>query len=192
MNTILAGSGGAVSVYFFKWWIFEKLSYPKSYAIIDVCSGLLAGLVSVTCPCNNVENWAALVLGALGGIVYILACIFMQKYKIDDPVEATQVHGFCGLWGLFCQGIFDRDKGVIYTANFDQIKVQVYGIIAIFSWTTFLCYGFFALMKKMNRLRVDAIYEIIGLDAIMHEEFDKFDHVSENAIKVAEIGKIVK
>ena len=47
-------------------------------------------------------------------------------------------------------------------------------------------------MKKMGRLRVDAIYEIIGLDAIMHEELDKFDHVSENAIRVAEIGKQAK
>lgn len=119
MNTILAGSGGAVSTYILKWWVFEKLQYPKSYAIIDVCSGLLAGLVSITSPCNNVDCWAALVLGAFGGVVYIAACIFMQKFKIDDPVEATQVHGFCGIWGCLAQGIFDKNKGIIYTANFD-------------------------------------------------------------------------
>lgn len=47
-------------------------------------------------------------------------------------------------------------------------------------------------MKRMGRLRVDAIYEIIGLDAVMHEEVEKFDYVSQNAIRVAEIGKKAK
>jgi Amt family ammonium transporter len=57
-------------------------------------------------------------IGAIGGIVYIFAGIFMHRFKIDDPVEATQVHAFCGIWGCLAQGIFDLKKGLIYTADF--------------------------------------------------------------------------
>jgi ammonia channel protein AmtB len=55
----------------------------------------------------------------------------------------------------------------------------------LFLWATILSFGYFYLMKKMNRLRVDPIFEIIGLDAVMHEEIEKFDYVPVNSIKVA-------
>jgi hypothetical protein len=44
-------------------------------------------------------------------------------------------------------------------------------------------------MKKLNRLRVDPIFEVIGLDAVMHEECEKFNHVSAHSIRVAEFKK---
>jgi len=49
-----------------------------------------------------------------------------------------------------------------------------------------MSFGYFYMMKKMNRLRVDPIFEIIGMDALMHEECEKFNHVSAPSIRVAE------
>ena len=60
---------------------------------------------------------------------------------------------------------------------------------AIFLWASFLSISYFYMMKKLNRLRVDAIYEIIGLDAVMHEECDKFNHVPTQSIIVAEFTR---
>jgi hypothetical protein len=48
------------------------------------------------------------------------------------------------------------------------------------------------MMKQMNRLRVDPIFEVIGLDAVMHEECDKFNHVSAHSIRVAEFKMAMK
>jgi len=31
--------------------------------------------------------------------------------KIDDPVDAAPVHGFCGIWGVLACGLFDWGKG---------------------------------------------------------------------------------
>lgn len=189
MNTVLAGSGGAITVYYLKGMIFKKFQYPEGYVIVDVCSGLLAGLVSVTSPCNNITHWSALIIGCLGALVYIGACMFMYRFKIDDPVEASQVHGFCGVWGCLAQGIFDNTNGLIYTGNFKQLGIQTFGVCMLFLWSSILSVGYFYMMKKMNRLRVDPIYEIIGLDAVMHEEIDKFDYVPMGSIKVAQFGK---
>jgi Amt family ammonium transporter len=89
MNTILAGSMGSITVYLLKGYMMRYYSCPKGYHIIDICVGLLAGLVSVTAGCNNVAHWSAIAIGGIGGIIYIVACIIMIKFKIDDPVEAT-------------------------------------------------------------------------------------------------------
>ena len=37
------------------------------------CSGVLGGLVAITAGCGNVMSWSAIVIGFLGGIVYMNA-----------------------------------------------------------------------------------------------------------------------
>ena len=71
----------------------------------------------MTASCNNIDSWAAIIIGLIGGLVYVLACIFLYKFRIDDPVEAVQVHGFCGAWGVLAVAIFDLDRGVIFSGN---------------------------------------------------------------------------
>ena len=36
--------------------------------------------------------------------------MLLQKLKIDDPVDAAPVHGFCGMWGCIACGLFDWGK----------------------------------------------------------------------------------
>ena len=36
--------------------------------------------------------------------------MLLQKLKIDDPVDAVPVHGFCGIWGLLATALFDWGK----------------------------------------------------------------------------------
>lgn len=80
-------------------------------------NAILAGLVSITAPCNNVDKWAALVIGLFGGILYIISTKLLIRAKIDDPIQATQIHGFCGFWGVISVGIFDKDTGLIYNGS---------------------------------------------------------------------------
>jgi len=64
--------------------------------------------VSITGCCDRIEVWAALIIGAVGGVFYILGCWVLDRLHIDDPVEATQVHFFGGIWGTIATGFFDN------------------------------------------------------------------------------------
>jgi ammonia channel protein AmtB len=53
-----------------------------------VTNGLLAGCVSITAGCAAVDQWAAVVIGIIGSIMYSLGCRLLNKLEIDDPLEA--------------------------------------------------------------------------------------------------------
>lgn len=119
MNTILAGSGCGFTSVFLKHPIAGTYSDKMKYDVGALCNGILFGLVSITAGCNNIEPWGALIIGFLGAIIYGLSTRMMLALHIDDPLEASQVHGFGGIWGVFVVGFFDRDEGLFYDGTAD-------------------------------------------------------------------------
>lgn len=47
-----------------------------------------------------VDHWAAALIGAIGGPLYIGASKLVWSWKVDDPVDAAAVHFFGGMYGL--------------------------------------------------------------------------------------------
>ena len=73
----------------------------------------LAGLVMITGICDDCTVYSSILIGFLAGLCYLSAVWFLEKYKIDDPVEAVQIHGVCGFFGVLNVGIFGSDHGFI-------------------------------------------------------------------------------
>ncbi len=67
-------------------------------------NGFLAGLVGITCPCYWVSDVGACAIGAVAGLLVILAMDLLEHLRIDDPVGAWPVHGVCGIWGTLSLG----------------------------------------------------------------------------------------
>jgi Amt family ammonium transporter len=67
----------------------------------------LAGLVAITAPCAFVAPWAAVLIGAISGVLVVWSCLFVERVlKVDDPVGAISVHGTNGAWGVLSLGLF--------------------------------------------------------------------------------------
>ena len=75
------------------------LSRSKKWDLGMTCNGLLGGLVAITCPCYWVNTTGAILIGAIAGIVVPLGVDLLEHWRIDDPIGAVAVHGFCGIWG---------------------------------------------------------------------------------------------
>ena len=113
MVTILSGVSGGLTAAFLKPFVMRTYSKKNRYDVGALSNGILAGLVAVTGVCDHCEPWSSCVIGLIGGIVYTMACKFMEAIGVDDPIEAAQVHGFTGMWGLIAVGIFDNQNGLI-------------------------------------------------------------------------------
>ena len=55
-------------------------------------NGLLAGLVAITPACAFVSVPNSMLIGAIGGIIVVLAVLVFDRKKLDDPVGALAVH----------------------------------------------------------------------------------------------------
>ena len=104
MNTTLSAATGGITVFILRYCVIKKYDVP------GLCNGILAGLVSITAGCGNVEAGSAFAIGLVGGFIYQASSMALQKFKIDDPVDASPVHGFCGIWGVLAAALFDWGK----------------------------------------------------------------------------------
>ncbi|MCB0185958.1 MAG: ammonium transporter, partial [Caldilineaceae bacterium] len=80
VNTTLAAGVGALAAMVLGWITLGKpdLGY--------VLNGALGGLVGITANCDAVTNGSAMIIGAIAGVLVILAMKFLESVKIDDPV----------------------------------------------------------------------------------------------------------
>ncbi|THB64568.1 MAG: ammonium transporter [Spirochaetaceae bacterium] len=168
MNTNLAAAAGAIAAMVTVWKIVGK---PDLAMIMN---GALAGLVAITAPCAFVGPWASLAIGAVGGVLVVLATFGLDKIKIDDPVGAFPVHGVNGIWGTISIGLFGQKalglpgNGLFVDGSLGQLGIQVLGALAVAVFA-FVAMGLvFMVLKKTMGLRVSEEEEMRGLDIGEH------------------------
>lgn len=93
------------------------------FNVHQLCNSVLAGMVSVTASCNNIELWAAAAVGIIGSTIYTQMQKLISRFEIDDPLDISEVHGFCGIWAIIAAGIFDKTSGFFYTGNARQLGI---------------------------------------------------------------------
>lgn len=143
-------------------------------------NGCLAGLVAITAPCAFVDAYAAAIIGAIAGVLVVLAVMMFDKIKIDDPVGATSVHLVNGVFGTLCIGLFahpDRvgrfvpaDEatkmvpGLFYGGGITQVIRQLTGIGACAAYVVVVSAIVWIVIKSTIGLRVAEHEELEGLD----------------------------
>ncbi|GGK13784.1 ammonium transporter [Yeosuana aromativorans] len=163
ITTNLAGAAGGLAAMFFTW-----IKYGKPDASMTL-NGVLAGLVGVTAGCAAVDNFGAMAIGIICGIIVVLSIEFVdKKLKVDDPVGAVSVHGVCGAIGTLCVGLFATDGGLFYGGGFGQLGAQAAGVFGIGLWAIVASFIVLFILKKTMGLRVSEKEEIEGLDIHEH------------------------
>jgi len=170
-NTMLASATGAFGAY-----LYVKIRFGKPDPTW-LANGMLAGLVAITAPCAFVSSWAAMVIGAVAGVLVVVAATFIdQKLKIDDPVGAAAVHGVNGAWGivalgLFANGVYGQGlngvahgvTGLLY-GDTGQFIASLIGIAANILYVAPVAALAFFVIGKLVGNRPTAEDEVAGLD----------------------------
>lgn len=172
VNTMIASFTGAIAAV-----TIMKLK-DKLWDGGMAANGMLAGLVAITAPSGFVNPLSSAIIGLIAGvIVYYGVWFFDWIAKIDDPVGAISVHGFCGLWGVISVGIFSDGsylgvKGVIYdmtmAGGFGQLLSQLIGAVSIIVWVCLASLLFHWISDKIVGIRVTEKEELTGLDVTVH------------------------
>jgi ammonium transporter, Amt family len=180
LTTNTGGAFGGVAATLTAWLILGK---PDLSMIIN---GILAGLVAITAGCASVLVWHAAVIGAIAGILVVLAVGFFDRMKIDDPVGAVSVHLVNGTWGTLAVGLFAMGDGTapgisplpgfLYAGplglfnggGLGSLITQVIGVLSVGGFVVLSSSIIWIALKATLGIRVPAEEEMKGLDIGEH------------------------
>jgi ammonium transporter, Amt family len=152
------------------------VSYVLAFLFLDV---------KITAGCATFQPWAAMIVGAVSGLLYPLSSDLLIRLKLDDVVDATPVHFVSGLWGTLSVGFLSDPTltmkvtgtsghgGFFYSlaeghSDASLLACQVIGLIFVIGWTTFTMLPFFLGLHKLNWFRAESLEEIVGLDFVFN------------------------
>ncbi len=178
VTTTIAPAVATVVCMIFTWIKFGK---PD----VSMClNASLAGLVAITAPCDVVDVYGALTVGAVAGLLVVFGVWFFDNVaRVDDPVGACAVHLINGVWGTLAVGLFATDTtptyslaaadgtkllGLFYGGGAKLLGIQFIGMAATAAWTTVTIWITFTAIKITLGLRASAEEEIEGLDITEH------------------------
>ncbi|OAY61085.1 ammonium transporter 1 member 3 [Manihot esculenta] len=190
VTTTLAGSTAGIVT------LFGRRLLVGHWDALGVCNGVLGGFVAITSGCAVVEPWAAIVCGFCAAWILIGLNILALKLQFDDPLEATQLHGGCGAWGLIFTGLFakeefviqayesgesgvERPYGLIMGGGWGLIGSQVVEVLVIVLWVSITMGPLFYALHKLRILRISIDEEVAGLDISSHGGYAYVGHHPE-------------
>ncbi len=170
ITTNTAGAAGLLTATATAWIMMGKPDLGMSI------NGLLAGLVAVTAPCAFISVGSSFWIGAIAGVIVVLAVSMFDKLKLDDPVGALAVHLSCGVFGTICVGLFAEDQfipnttgnGLLFGGGMKLLTNQLIGVVAVGLFTFILSYIVWVIIDKTLGVRVSEAEELEGLDIGEH------------------------
>lgn len=159
------------------WAVLEYFWRGKA-SVLGLCSGAVAGLVTVTPACGFISSSAAVGLGLLGGAVPFLVCTKIKTFfGYDDALDVFGVHGVGGTIGTLFTGFFAQvavngnlalnlQSAVGHTLWLSQLAAMSVTLLLAAGLTAVIAYT----IKALIGLRPSPEAEMEGLDQTEHGE----------------------
>lgn len=156
INSLMAMVGGIITGT-----LFSKNDAGFSH------NGALAGLVSVCAGSDLYHPLAALVVGAIAGLIFTYGYhLVTEKLRIDDVLGVWPLHGLVGTWGGIAVGIFGLKVfgGMGSVSIVSQLIPTLFQILFSFTASS-LVYG---VLKMTFGVRLSEQDEVRGADLSVH------------------------
>lgn len=139
-------------------------------------NGCLAGLVAITAPCAFVGVGTSLLIGAIAGVLVVVAVMMFDRLRLDDPVGALSVHLVNGVFGTLCVGLFAQDKitgtatgnGLFFGGGLKLLGAQLAAVLSVAVFVFAVAAGTWLILRATIGIRVSREEELRGLDIGEH------------------------
>ncbi len=144
-------------------------------------------LLSLEVGSNNLTPNLSQVVAA--GVCKLTSRMLIHpRLRIDDPVDASPVHAFCGMWGVFACSLFARREYIanaygitdpnmfidgLFWGGWQRLIAHIIAIICVATWSmawTFLSFG---LLIYLDRNRGKDAYFLEKSAKVQRLEFGR-------------------
>ena len=172
VNTNIAAAAGVITAAILTQILYKKIDLTM------ILNGALAGLVSITAGPDYPTMGLAIVIGAVGAGLAVIAIPMFDKAKVDDPVGALSVHLVAGIWGTLAVGIFNSEV---------SFMAQLGGIGMIGSFVFLSSFVTWYVIKLIMGIRVSLEDETQGIDISEFGQtaysFDNYQQLSSEGVR---------
>ncbi|HHN72562.1 MAG TPA: ammonium transporter [Thermopetrobacter sp.] len=156
------------------WMAVEWRKYGKP-SLVGFVTGTIAGLATITPASGFVGPVAALIIGAVAGVVcFYMVELVKHRLRIDDSLDVLAVHGVGGATGTILVALLAWLPGGTGVSEGNsvpvQFMVQVLGVVAVGLFSALATWGIVKITAAVTGLRVSPEEEIEGLDYAVHGE----------------------
>jgi ammonium transporter, Amt family len=146
-------------------------------SVVAAINGAIAGLAGITPVSGYVSVEHAFVIAiAIGVASYCGVVLIKERFKIDDALDVSSVHGIAGIIGALSIGIFASSAinpagpdGLLF-GNPDQLLIQAIGVAVAAVLGFGGTYAILKVLKFIIGIRVSKEVEDTGLDIGEHAE----------------------
>ena len=149
LNTFLAGAGGVMAAA-----TVTRLNFGKT-DVVQMLNGCIGGLVAITAEPLMPSPLAAILIGAVGGVIVVYGTKLLFSLKIDDVVGAIPAHLFAGIWGTLAVPITNPDT---------SFGTQLLGVLSINIFVFVVALIVWSIMKSTIGIRLSKEAETKGTD----------------------------
>ena len=148
----------------------------KKVNFVDVLTGSVAGLATITPAAGYVNMRSAIVIGLLAGIICNIALSFQEKKGWDDALGVWGVHGIGGFSGIILTGIFASKSVNGVSGSVHQFLVQTLAVIFIAVYSFILTVIILKVLGKCMDIKPLDKQVQEGLDSALLDEnsYDMF------------------
>lgn len=159
LTTFLAASSAFVSIMSFRW-----LKTNEKPNIAYGVNGILMGLIIITPLAGFVSPASAIILGLIGGPLFLLAEKYISKAKwFTDPVGLFPGHLVGGIFGIMMIAVFAQSQFAIASGNpglpngllfgggfaaLGQLGIETFGLVVVLVTVFLLSFAFIWLIGK--------------------------------------------
>ncbi|XP_072997641.1 ammonium transporter 3 member 2-like [Typha latifolia] len=169
------------------WTCMDTAVFGKP-SLVGAVQGMIAGLVCITPAAGLVQGWAAMVMGAVSGIVPWYTLMFLNNkstllQKVDDTLGILHTHAISGILGGTLTGLFahpdlcnmflpvTNSRGAFYGGSGGvQFLKQFVGAFFVIGWNVMITSIILLAIRVFVPLRMSDKQLLVGDEAVHGEE----------------------
>jgi len=134
--------------------VITRLLFGKT-DVIQMLNGAIGGLVAITAEPLAPSPLAAILIGAMGGVIVVFGTKLLFSFKLDDVVGAIPAHMFAGIFGTLVVPMTNTDT---------TFSAQLIGVLSINIFVFVVAYIVWSIMNSLFGIRLSKEAQAKGTD----------------------------
>ena len=141
-------------------WVLISFKHKKKLSFVELATGAIAGLATITPASGYVSPQGAAMIGVLAAVGCYFFVELLKRFNIDDALGVWGVHGMGGFMGTIYIGVFAIKSVNGIEASMYQFCIQLLGVAIVAVYSMFITW----VVMKIVKGDVSADIQYKGLD----------------------------